>query len=357
MASLRERVQQQGTPLIDDDGSAQVRVTFAWLGEAPAPTIHGDFNYWQAGIALEQVEPGVWTYTHDFPRDAYIEYGFFYAYDIDERVPDPYNPRVIWNGVDAVNHYAAMPDYQQTDLIRRGAGVTRGKVSEHWFETRFGWDTHRKLYLYHPPTDEPTPLVVVWDGGDYLRRGYLNIIVDNLIAQKRIRPVALAMIDNGQRTRYLEYMQNEAVVWTAAEGLIPFAAEHLNLIDAAEQPGIHGVLGSSMGGLISLYTSLRCPTVFGRIVCQSGAFWSDQADFDDMLIVNLIKNNPVPPINIWQDCGTIEWLITGNRWMHDLLTGRGYNVTYREYNGGHNHTMWMDNTWRGLELLYPPVEA
>jgi enterochelin esterase-like enzyme len=38
--------------------------------------------------------------------------------------------------------------------------------------------------------------------------------------------------------------------------------------------------------------------------------------------------------------------------MRDLLLGRGYDVTYREFNAGHNYPAWRDDVWRGLEALF-----
>jgi enterochelin esterase-like enzyme len=38
--------------------------------------------------------------------------------------------------------------------------------------------------------------------------------------------------------------------------------------------------------------------------------------------------------------------------MHTLLKSKGYDVTYREFSGGHNQSMWADNTWRALEAMY-----
>ncbi len=50
------------------------------------------------------------------------------------------------------------------------------------------------------------PLLAVYDGLDYFRRGKLTEIVDNLIAAKRIRPVAIAFLQNGgQQARMVEY--------------------------------------------------------------------------------------------------------------------------------------------------------
>jgi enterochelin esterase-like enzyme len=36
-------------------------------------------------------------------------------------------------------------------------------------------------------------------------------------------------------------------------------------------------------------------------------------------------------------------LLEDNRMMHALLQEKGYRVTYREANGGHNFTSWRDD--------------
>ncbi len=335
------------TPYIDETG-----VTFIWHGSGDIPQLSGDFNGWQAGIPLIETEPNVWTHRLALPRDAYVEYIFSTAHDVEERFLDPLNPRSVYNGVEAVNNYFTMPAYQPNPLIERQPGVKRGAISQHWLETDgFTGDTHRKLYLYHPPVDEPTPLVVVWDGADYLQRGRLNVIVDNLIAQQRIRPISMALIANGGSSRFVEYMQNEGTVGFLMQAILPFVSQHLNLIDFSTERGVHGVLGSSMGGLMALYTGLRAADVFGHVICQSGAFWFGNPRFD-MLVVEYLKTHPTEPLKIWQDVGTLETLLDGNRKVNTILKDKAYDVIYREFSGGHNQTMWADNTWRALEALY-----
>lgn len=354
MTSLIERARREGTPLIDGD-----QVTFVWEGDDP-PLLVGDFTGWGAQpIKLEQREHGVWATTITFPSDAYLEYAFVYDFrededdkDVEERALDPYNSRVVWNGMHSMNQTFHMPDFKESPLNRRGAGVKRGKVSEH--DIRGGMTLgagYRQLFLYHPPVDEPVPLVVVWDGTDYLRRANLNIIVDNLIAQKRIRPIALAMIENAGGGRFPEYFQNDSTIAFLIRQLLPFANKHLNLIDEKEQPGCHGVLGASMGGLMALYTAIRAPEIFGQVVSQSGAFFFNE-DMEHMLISYLIEHLPVTPIKIWQDVGKLEYLLTGNRKMHTLLNERGYDVTYHEYGGGHNYAMWSQTVGMGLEAVF-----
>lgn len=353
MVSLLEQIKTHGAPLIDTTAAGDdLPVTFVWQGVGTPPLLAGDFTNWgHSPLPLEEREPGVWARTVALPRDAYIEYAFLQPGDIEERLPDPFNPRVIWNGVDSVNHVLHMPDFSLTELVHLQPGVTRGKITKHNIETdNLLVSSRRDLLLYQPPVEQAVPLVVVWDGTDYASRASLPTIVNNLIAAKHIRPVALAMIANGREGRTSEYFCNEATLSFLTEILIPFAQKHLNLIDPKDEPGAYGVLGASMGGMMALWTGLRLPNIFGKVISQSGAFfWDDRTDF---LMDSYITHMPTCPINIWQDVGRIEWLLEGNRKMYALLTSKGYQVTYREFSGGHNYTMWSDNVWRGLEAVY-----
>jgi enterochelin esterase-like enzyme len=68
----------------------------------------------------------------------------------------------------------------------------------------------------------------------------------------------------------------------------------------------------------------------------------------------LIKTMSPPPIKIWQDVGTMDWLITSNRQFHTLLQKRGFDVTYHEYSAGHNYPAWRDALPQALMTLFAP---
>jgi hypothetical protein len=65
-----------------------------------------------------------------------------------------------------------------------------------------------------------------------------------------------------------------------------------------------------------------------------------------------VRHLPRRPLSIWMDCGVFELLLEPNRAMHRLLQSKGYDVTYREYSGGHNYIAWREDAWRGLEALF-----
>ena len=348
--SISERVRIHGTPLVDGEIA-----TFVWLGER-APHLIGDFTGWEDGdpAILARVEPGVWTYQLALPADAYIEYGFI---DQGVRVTDPLNRKLTSNGMGKYNHYFYMPKGAPTPLVKLHRGIPRGLVKRKEIRNEFLLSRGRRgLNLYQPPVDQAVPLVVVWDGFDYLRRAKLVPMIDRMIAEKRIKPIALAMIDNGGSARELEYSCNEATIGLLITEVLPLAQKELNLIDINVYPGAYGVLGASMGGLMALYTGLRLPHIFGHVISQSGAFSFGEYD---TLVFDLVRCVAMHPIKIWMDVGLYDMpvLLDANRRMHTLLKSSEYPVVYREYNAGHNYPAWRDDLWRGLVSMFAEQQS
>jgi enterochelin esterase family protein len=346
---LLTRAAENGTPIIDGDTA-----TLIWEGVEP-PLLLSDLHGWDPAhpAAWTKIAPALWSHTMTLAPDAYIEYAYLAGPTEADRTPDPFNSRTTPNGIGQVNHYFYMPGAEATPLAQRVRGVASGTVTRHVVEHKvFVVGGKRPVWLYQPHTHDPVPLVVVWDGGDYYRRGRLTQIVDNLIAQRRISPIALALVESGGPARVVEYACSDATIGFVMECVLPLAAERLRLLDVRTSPGAYGVLGASMGGLMALYLGLRLPQVFGHVLSQSGAFWSGPQQW---VATDLVRDGAVRPLKIWMDAGRYEWLLPGNRDMHALLTARGYDAAYREFSGGHNYPSWRDDVWRGLEHLYPGV--
>lgn len=349
--SILDQARAHGAPVIEGETAV-----FVWEGDQP-PLLAGDFNGWnlQAPVPMQQAGPRLWLAHVTLPADAYVEYAYFASTRGEDRLSDPLNRRRVWNGVNGFNHTFTMPGGALTPLMRARRGVLRGKVIRHDMPMGLRADApKRRVLLYQPPVEQPVPLALVWDGLDYYRRGHLTTIVDNLIAQGRMAPLALLMIDNAGRFRPVEYMMNDAPLMWVVERALPEIAPLLNLTDPQAAPGSWGVIGASMGGLMAIYAGLRAPQLFGRVLAQSPAVEYTLAG-RPLPIYDLIRLGERAPIRIWQDVGTLEWLLPSNRRLHALLTERGYDVNYREFNAGHNYTAWANSLWRGLEWLFPPA--
>ena len=100
---------------------------------------------------------------------------------------------------------------------------------------------------------------------------------------------------------------------------------------------------------MSVYTGLRMPEIFGKVLSQSGVFEFEGRDF---AAVDLIQHQHAHNIKLWMDIGQFDWLFEDNRRLQPLLRENGYDVTYREFAGGHNYTSWRDDVPHKLELLF-----
>jgi enterochelin esterase family protein len=301
---------------------------------------------------LQRIGADLWAWSVELGLGAYLEYSF-YEPRTKKRVKDPLNKNTIFNGIKAYNHFFYMPGSEPTPYTIKRRTVPVGKVSRHLVDTwMMQQDGTRELYLYQPPVKHPVPLLLVYDGTDYLKRAMLNIIVDNLIHEKKIQPIAMAFLQNGDDRRGVEYACSDATVMTVAHTVLPFALKKLNLIDIKTEPGAYGVLGASFGGLMSTYTGLRMPEVFGKVISQSAVF---QAEGQDFVAVDLIRAKLSRQIKIWMDIGHFDWLLEDNRRMQPILQQNGYDVTYREAPAGHNFTFWRNELPYALEAMFPPI--
>jgi enterochelin esterase family protein len=331
---------------------AGTTVTFEWHGSGPVRMI-SDLNEWDQNQAIElkKNSQGIWQYHTRLPEDAYVEYAFL----VDgKRSNDPHNPNRVHNGINAYNNYFYMPGGGPTPLAERARGISRGRVARYLVPAVYllGEEDHsvslfqRAVYLYQPAVKEPCPLLVVFDGPDYLRRASLAAVLDNLIAQKRIRPLAVAMLANGRRNRFIEYACSDVTLGFLLDSVLPVAHKQLHLLDIERNPGAYGVLGASMGGLMALYTGLRSPQIFGKVLSQSGSY------FPQFVIQDLVRNKMGAGLQVWLDVGTLEYLYEYNQRMYALMAEQGYAVQWHEFHAGHNYIAWRDNLAAGLEYLF-----
>jgi enterochelin esterase-like enzyme len=329
------------TPFVDGE-----HVTFHWYGPR-APILIGDFNEWEESrdYKLKRVGPHHWALSLDFSPGAYLEYAFLLD---GERQMDPLNPRTASTDFDSVNNYFYLTPGAPTPMVRKTAQAPHGQVMAHWADAAsLQSGARRKIYLYRPNAAGPYPLVVVFDGAQYLRRARLAIQVDNLIAQQRIRPIAMAFLTNGAERREIEYACSDATLDFILNSVLPLASQELEILAPDQSNGAYGTLGASMGGLMALYTGVRLTHIFGNVLSQSGAF------LPGSVIHDLVDCRASQALKIWLDVGLYESLLEMNRDMQARLANRHCQIVFEQYPGGHNYTAWRNQVWRGLEYLFP----
>jgi len=116
-----------------------------------------------------------------------------------------------------------------------------------------------------------------------------------------------------------------------------------------------GIMGSSMGGLISLFAFFRNPEVFGFAGAMSPALW-----FADRAIFGYVAPQPRWAGKLYLDIGTLEGRpqVRNARLMARVLrrmTARPrVNVMYVEDQGAHhNESAWSGRFERAVRFLLP----
>jgi enterochelin esterase-like enzyme len=167
-----------------------------------------------------------------------------------------------------------------------------GDLRLHEFESHIFGNT-RMLRVWLPPEyDDPVnllryyPVFYLNDGQNLFDRGsaYTGVewqvdeTADRLIREKAIPPMILVGIDNAQKDRPKEYLsyrslnppqlrpQGKRYPDFLINEVMPFLYERYRIGRGPENTGLGG---SSLGAIISLYTVMDRPGVFGRLLLES----------------------------------------------------------------------------------------
>ena len=121
-------------------------------------------------------------------------------------------------------------------------------------------------------------------------------------------------------------------------------------------PGNTGIGGSSLGGLLSLWTALRHPDVFGRVAALSPSAWWDRR----RLVRTVRAMDRSPEIRVWLSVGTSEGRSGAPvvRALRDSMIERGWvlgrDLRYHEERaGGHDEHAWAAVLEPCLRFLFP----
>ena len=334
-----EQLTNSASPIINGQWA-----TFVYRGDAREVELVGEMTDWERrGLKFTSLAgAGIKYYSMQFPADARIEYKII----VDQQwMLDQLNANKKDNGVGGENSYLLMPRYKATDYTRERKGAKRGRI-EPLDLPADAQGRKRTARVYLPPGYDQSsvryPTVYMSDGIEYLERAKANVIVDNLIAEGRMRPVILVCLAPIERNK--EYWMNkEYVDWLAAKLVSLIDAKYRTKASADAR----AVAGVSLGGLTSVYAAFTHPEVFGNVLGQSSAVQVNK----EQLLAEL-SAAPRQPIKWYLEVGRYEGLIEVNRKLKAALEKQGYRPAYREVNAGHNWTHWADELAEGLSYLF-----
>ena len=249
------------------------------------------------------------------------------------------------------------------DILR--PDVPHGKIDSVQYESKTV-DTTRTAIIYTPPgfsENEKYPVLYLLHGigGDekeWLNGGQPHIILDNLYAENKIKPMIVVM-PNGRAMKDDRAVGNifdrdkvEAFATFEKDllnDLVPFIEKTFPVIQDREHRAIAGL---SMGGGQALNFGLGNLDTFAWVGGFSSA---PNTKPPEELLPNPDEAKKKLQL-LWISCGDKDNLIGMSRRTHDYLQARDVPHIYYIEPGGHDFNVWKNGLYMFSQFLFKPVK-
>ena len=227
-------------------------------------------------------------------------------------------------------------------------------------------NTWRELYVYTPPgydqSNDKYPVLYILHGGGEDQRGWAtqgktDLILDNLIADLKAKPMLVAMLDGnmggpggiaGFGENQLRAFENEL-----KNGAIPFVENTFRVKTNASDRALAGL---SLGGLQTLYAGLKNIDQFAYLGVFSSGWFANNPTLSDPQYDYMKQNASM--INerlktFWISMGGKEDIAHANcKMMMSKFDEIGIKYVYSEYPGGHAWPVWRHDLYMFSQTLF-----
>jgi enterochelin esterase-like enzyme len=312
--------------------------------EATDVKLSGDFV--QGAPALQKGEDGVWSFTSDALAPAIYTYSFRVN---GVSVPDPINPAVKLGEVSSASMFEVPADTPQPYDMQ---AVPHGTVHENWYQSK-SLNVWRRIDVYTPPGYEAGratyPVLYLLHGSGDTESGWVdcgkaNLILDNLIAAGKAKPMIVVMPFG--RARQDVYLGPGAVATDAKafendllQDVMPFAEK---LYRVSANPADRAIAGLSMGGGQALSVGLHHLDTFHAVGAFSAAGRVDgiEEQYKDLFADAKGANQRLRVFYI--ACGKTDTLFAPAQALHEALVKHEIRHTFTPSEEGHVWRNWRN---------------
>jgi len=354
-------------PVVSPEVHADHRVTFR-LRAPNAKEVSVQIEGASKPLAMQKDDEGVWSGTTDPLAPDY--YG--YAFIVDGvAMFDPSNsatkPNFLFRASELHVPPAAANSGDSASPTWEIADVPHGEVHHHFYRSKVVGD-ERGYFVYTPPGYDPRgkqsyPVLYLLhgysdDASAWTAVGRANVILDNLIARSKAKPMLIVMplgygapevlapasgvfrdpgITQRNFDRFREALLTEVIPRVEAEYLV------------MKERDSRAIAGLSMGGAESLLTGLNNLNEFAWIgAFSSGGIASDlEKEFPGL---ETSANTQLRLL--WIACGTDDHLIEINRTLRAWLASKSIHHVDIETPGAHTWMVWRRNLNDFAPLLF-----
>ena len=366
------------SPQVNADRTVTLRVL---APKATEITVTGEILNGSQPKPMTRGEDGIWTATlGPLPPDVYT-----YAFNIDGvNTPDPRNP---W-----IKPVSAAGLASQVEVPGEGAQyydskpVPHGLVQILTYESKATGAT-RQAYVYTPPdyqrTNSRYPAFYLLHGGGDLDPGWVmtgraNIIMDNLIAEKKALPMIVVMpLARGGGSLGLGPAGmspgttaagnpvpgarggGPGAAPTGPAAMQPFAQDFVgDLLPAVEKtfrvsprPEDRGIGGLSAGAAATINTAFSRPDLFRYIVIMSGGGGQNVETAYPKFFGNSAAAAKQMKL-IWLAAGDGDFALNGTKALDEALTKNGITHSFKITEGRHEWRLWRPHLYEFAQLLF-----
>ena len=367
--------QAQAAKVVSPEVLADGRVTFRLLApEATKVLVQGNWKGGQ-GLAMTKGASGLWSVT----TSALQPELWAYTFSVDGvRTLDPNSYNVARDGVGFMNTLLVP---SEASAVFQARAVPHGTMTAMWAPST-GMKTPRRMFVYTPPGYEgstaqyPVLYLLHGSGGDedaWPSMGIANVIMDNLIAQGKAKPMIVVMpnaywnelasldlagprtgpppgVGSGGSTQGFDANEKDIV-----GDLIPFVEKHFRALPGRENRALAGL---SMGAGITLNVAVKRLDVFASIgVLSSGAFRDPAAGMASLQKINpQFLADPAATSKklrlLFFSCGTEDPRMEGMAKVAQELNSRKIPVVLKSYPGEHEWKVWRHSLADMAPMLF-----
>lgn len=329
----------QQYPMVNSQGYARFRVNAPQAESVSVSLGLGG----KGGTKLVKGEDGVWTGTTEGPMDEGFHY---YHLTVDGGV---------LNDPGANNFYGStrwesgieIPAKDQDFYALKN--VPHGNVQQVLFFSK-STNTVRRAFVYTPPfygkTNTKYPVLYLQHGwGEdetaWSTQGHANLIMDNLLADGKIKPFIIVMtygMTNEAKFGQINSFNYKTFETVLVDELIPYIDANFNTIADKNHRAMAGL---SMGGMETKNITLSRPETFGYYGLLSGGVYAPK-DIKDKKQVK----------GIFMSCGSKE-NPDGIKKATEDMKQAGFNaVSYISPDTAHEFLTWRRSLYQMAPLLF-----
>jgi len=325
----------------------------------------GEIMQGQGPKPMEKDESGIWTITvGPLPPEIWI-YNFR-VHGVD--VTDPSNPAIKPTPPgQAMSSFVQVPG--EGPAFYDSRPVPHGEVRMRLYESQ-AMGVTRWLWIYTPPNYDKTsakfPVLYLLHGNGEAQSGWVmngraNIILDNLIAERKAQPMIVVMPQGhalqganvgplvriaGETGMFSERFEKDLI-----GDVIPLVEREYRVYRDADHRAIAGL---SMGGGQALSVGLNHIDTFrwvlGFSAAVGGQFMPAEKTFAQLLADPAAANRKLKLL--WISCGKQDFLYQANKQVAQIFQDKGVRLTYKETEGAHVWSVWRKNLEETAQLLF-----